>query len=139
MSNLLKMAISETIRTLHRRGWSQRRIADERGINRETVARHLRQAEPLSKPANAPPGSTTPDATPKPASAPSGSERDEGAPGLIVAPPGSAPDPRSRGSGRASDEQSEGSDRDGDRQESMSHASTSHLPAKSRPLPGRTS
>ena len=31
MANLLKMAISETIRTLHRRGWSQRRIADELG------------------------------------------------------------------------------------------------------------
>ena len=57
MSNLLKMAISETIRTLHRRGWSQRRIADELGINRETVARHLRQADPRPKPANAPPGS----------------------------------------------------------------------------------
>ena len=57
MANLLKMAISETIRTLHRRGWSQRRIAAELGINRETVARHLRQADPPSKPANAPPGS----------------------------------------------------------------------------------
>ena len=45
MANLLKMAVSETIRTLHRRGWSQRRIADELGINRETVARHLRQAD----------------------------------------------------------------------------------------------
>jgi IS30 family transposase len=55
MANLLKMAISETIRTLHRRGWSQRRIADELGINRETIARHLQQAAALSKPANAPP------------------------------------------------------------------------------------
>lgn len=45
MSNLLKMAVRETIRTLHRRGWSQRRIADELGINRETVALHLRQAD----------------------------------------------------------------------------------------------
>ena len=33
MANLLKMAVSETIRTLHRRGWSQRRIADELGIS----------------------------------------------------------------------------------------------------------
>ena len=57
MANLLKMAVSETIRTLHHRGWSQRRIADELGINRETVARHLRRADPPSKPANAPPGS----------------------------------------------------------------------------------
>ena len=56
MANLLKMAVSESIRTLHRRGWSQRRIADELGINRETVARHLRHAQSPSKPANAPPG-----------------------------------------------------------------------------------
>jgi transposase len=102
MANLLKMAVSETIRTLHRRGWSQRRIADELGINRETVARHLRQAQPPSKPANAPPGPATPDATPKPANAPPGSQRDEGAPGLTVAPPGPAPDPPPRGGGRAS-------------------------------------
>ena len=54
MANLLKMAISETIRTLHRRGWSQRRIAAELRINRETVARHLRQADAPPKPANAP-------------------------------------------------------------------------------------
>jgi predicted transcriptional regulator len=53
MANLLKMAISETIRTLHRRGWSQRRIANELGINRETVARHLRPADPPPKPAKA--------------------------------------------------------------------------------------
>ncbi len=65
MANLLKMAISETIRTLHRRGWSQRRIADELGINRETVARHLRQADPPPKPAITPPGSTTPDGAAK--------------------------------------------------------------------------
>src|SRR5215469_4805455 len=57
MSNLLKMAVAESIRTLHQRGWSQRRIADELGINRETVARYLRLAEPASKPANAPTGS----------------------------------------------------------------------------------
>lgn len=102
MSNLLKMAVTETIRTLNRRGWSQRRIADELGINRETVARHLRQADPPSKPANAPPGPTAPDGAPKPANAPPGSEGGEGAPELIVAPPGSIPDPRPRGSGRAS-------------------------------------
>ena len=57
MANLLKMAIIETIRTLHRRGWSQRRIAAELGINRETVARYLRQADSASKPATAPTGS----------------------------------------------------------------------------------
>src|SRR3954447_7102403 len=86
MANLLKMAVSETIRTLHRRGWSQRRIADELGINRETVARHLRRADPPSKPANAPPGS----------------EEGDGAAGLTLATPGSTPDPPPRSSGRAS-------------------------------------
>src|SRR5512144_2126826 len=70
MANLLKMAVRETIRTLHRRGWSQRRIADELGINRETVARHLRPADPPSKPANAPPGSEGDDGASKPANAP---------------------------------------------------------------------
>ena len=84
MANLLKMAISESIRTLHRRGWSQRRIADELGINRETVARHLRPADPTSKPANAPSGSED---------APEASQ---------AAPAGATPDPPPRGSGRAS-------------------------------------
>src|SRR3954470_2452656 len=99
MANLLKMAVSETIRTLHRRGWSQRRIADELGINRETVARHLRQADPPSKPANAPPGSGGDEGAPKPANAPPGSDEGEGAPGPTVAPPGSTPDPPTRGTG----------------------------------------
>jgi transposase len=102
MSNLLKMAVSETIRTLHRRGWSQRRIADELGIHRETVARHLRAAELPSKPANAPPGSTAHDGAPKPANAPPGSEPDEGTPELTVAASGSTPGPQPRGNGRAS-------------------------------------
>jgi transposase len=102
MSNLLKMAVSETIRTLHRRGWSQRRIADALGINRETVARHLRQAELPSKPAIAPPGSTTFHGASKPAIAPPGSEEGGGAPELAVAPPGSTPSLQPRGSGRAS-------------------------------------
>ena len=86
MANLLKMAISESIRTLHDRGWSQRRIADELGINRETVARHLRQAELTSKPAKAP----------------TGSEADPTSPELTLATPSSPPDPQPRGSGRAS-------------------------------------
>jgi transposase len=98
MANLLKMAISESIRTLHRRGWSQRRIADELGINRETVARHLRPAEPTSRPANAPTGSDGDQSAPKPANAPIGSEVGHEAPELTLATP--APQPR--GSGRAS-------------------------------------
>jgi transposase len=118
MANLLKMAISETIRTLHRRGWSQRRIAAELGINRETVARHLRPADPPPEPANAPPGSEADPGAPKPANAPPGSEVDRTAPGpahaplgsepdqgaapLVVVTPDSTPDPPLHGSGRAS-------------------------------------
>ncbi len=102
MANLLKMAVSETIRTLHRRGWSQRRIADELGIHRETVARHLRQADPPSKPANAPPGATTSGGAAKPANAPPGSEGDSGASALTGASPGAPTGPPPRGSGRAS-------------------------------------
>lgn len=41
MSNVLKVNIQETIHILAGRGWSQRRIGRELGINRETVARHL--------------------------------------------------------------------------------------------------
>src|SRR5512142_1194901 len=98
MSNLLKMAVRETIRTLHRRGWSQRRIADQLGIHRETVARHLRQADPPPKPATAPPGSAARHGAPKPATAPPGSEGGWGAPDHTAAAAG----PQPRGSGRAS-------------------------------------
>ena len=57
MSNLLKVAMIDLIRSLHRQGLSQRRIASELGINRETVARYLRrpsrmrQNQPLRPPA----------------------------------------------------------------------------------------
>lgn len=66
MANLLKMALVDSIFTLHQRGWSQRRIARELGLNRETVARHLREAA-RSKPAMAPLGSAEPAREPKPA------------------------------------------------------------------------
>ena len=42
MSNHLSMARSAQIHELYRLGWSQRRIAQELGIHRETVSRHLR-------------------------------------------------------------------------------------------------
>ena len=41
MSNQLKMAQVQSIVALHVRGWSQRRIARERGVDRETVARYV--------------------------------------------------------------------------------------------------
>ena len=66
MANLLKMALVESIFTLYQRGWSQRRIARELGLNRETVARHLRQAA-APKPAIAPIGSAEPACEPRPA------------------------------------------------------------------------
>jgi IS30 family transposase len=57
MANQLKMAMVETIVALRPRGWSQRWIARELGIDRETVARHLRLAQEDSKPVKAPTGS----------------------------------------------------------------------------------
>jgi IS30 family transposase len=53
MSNVLKVSLQTTIYSLHDRGWSQRRIAKELGINRGTVGRYLR----LAKPANSTTGS----------------------------------------------------------------------------------
>src|SRR5437016_13261876 len=68
------MALIETILTLHRRRWSQRRIARELNIHRETVARYLREASGRPKPAKAPIGSELADGNSKPAKAPIGSE-----------------------------------------------------------------
>jgi hypothetical protein len=55
MANQLKMADIQAILALHGHGWSNRRIALELGICRETVNHHVREAE--SKPASAPTGS----------------------------------------------------------------------------------
>jgi DNA-binding transcriptional regulator LsrR (DeoR family) len=41
MANRLSMARADTILSLHYQAWSQRRIARERNVNRETVARYL--------------------------------------------------------------------------------------------------
>jgi transposase len=67
MANHLKVAKVFSIQALHAQGWSQRRIARELGIHRETVQRYLAGA---SKPATAPTG---PEDS-KPAKAPTGSE-----------------------------------------------------------------
>jgi IS30 family transposase len=83
MANELKVAKVLSIKALHAQGWSQRRIARELGINRESVARHLRSD---SKPARAPTGSDDS----KPAIAPPGSE---------AAKPGSKPAKAPAGSG----------------------------------------
>ncbi len=83
MANQLKVAKVLSIQALHAQGWSQRRIARELGIHRETVARHLGEAsKPAtapsgpadSKPATAPPGSVDGLELSKPVKAPTGSE-----------------------------------------------------------------
>lgn len=71
--NQLKMDIQQTISTLSHGGWSQRRIARELGIDRETVARYRRLARPVEEA--------------KPAIPPTGSEPVAGANPAIV-PPG---------------------------------------------------
>ncbi|MFC1766763.1 IS21 family transposase [Planctomycetota bacterium] len=77
MANQLKMAVVNAILTLSEQGWSQRRIARELGINRETVANYIHSGKGQSKPAtNAPLGS--PDSNP------------------AIAPPGSQPPSRRR-------------------------------------------
>jgi helix-turn-helix protein len=90
MSNLLKVAMIELILSLHRQGLSQRRIASELGINRETVARHLSQPPDAAKPAIAPSGSIEAETEPKPAIAPSGLIEAETEPKPAIAPSGSA-------------------------------------------------
>jgi transposase len=72
MPNQLRVAMIETILSLRRRGWSQRRIARDLGIDRETVARHLRLASSRSNPADAPIGPDQPSAGSNPADAPIG-------------------------------------------------------------------
>jgi transposase len=68
MANQLNMATIDTILTLHRQRWSIRRIARTLGIHRDTVARHLQQANQAGaltgslevKLGQAPTGSTDP-------------------------------------------------------------------------------
>ena len=73
--NQLKMDIQQTINTLSRGGWSQRRIARELGIDRETVARYRRLARQVEEPnPTIPPAGSEPVEGPKPAIVPPGSE-----------------------------------------------------------------
>jgi len=55
VANQLKMAVVNAIITLKQREWSNRRIARELGIDRETVKRHLELAQNGSNPVSAPP------------------------------------------------------------------------------------
>lgn len=66
MANRLKMATVQSILSLHARGWSQRRIARELGVNRESVSRHLRLARQSTPTAQADPGNLEPANAPIP-------------------------------------------------------------------------
>lgn len=46
MANYLRVTMQDTIRTLREKGWSQRRIARELGVNRRTVSRYLSPEKP---------------------------------------------------------------------------------------------
>src|ERR1700757_225858 len=80
--NQLKLSQQQSILTLHRAGWSNRAIARELALNRETVGKYLRsQARPAMevttgceppKPAISTPGSS-PDGDSKPAISTAGS------------------------------------------------------------------
>jgi transposase len=74
MSNQLKMAQVQSILALSGRGWSQRRIARELGVDRETVARYVGLS--AANPAKVPTGSegvATAGEDPNPAKLPTGS------------------------------------------------------------------
>jgi len=92
MANRLKMALVEAILTLHRRGWSGRRIARELGVDRATVARYLHQSRPSANAANAPIGSDAASGGSNAANAPISSDAagGEGAGGPVATDPPSA-------------------------------------------------
>lgn len=100
MANALKMAIVQAIRQLHAARWSQRRIARELGIDRGTVARHLRSPPPDPNAAIPPAGSAGSNAatlSPLPAPPPSTSAGSDGAdsaagPNTAISPAGSQDD-----------------------------------------------
>ncbi|HVA50004.1 MAG TPA: IS21 family transposase [Pirellulales bacterium] len=106
MANALKMAIVESVFSLHALGWKQRRIARELGIDRETVRKYLRQRLCAAKPANAPTGSEQPKPAAsgglpgleaKPANAPIGAAADGGGATAADSPtggPAEAADPQ---------------------------------------------
>jgi hypothetical protein len=57
MANRLTMAKLQAILSLHAQGWRNREIARELDVDRETVAKYVRAASCVSKPAKAPIGS----------------------------------------------------------------------------------
>jgi len=73
MSNQLKMAEVQSILALSDRGWSQRRIARELGVDRETVARYVGLAKPAKVPTGSDGSGVVGEAS-NPAKLPTGSE-----------------------------------------------------------------
>ncbi len=86
MANRLKMARVHSIQVLHEQGWSDRRIARELGIHRETVGRHVRRGGAQAEAEEVPPGSEAP----KPAKVPPGSQASDASEPAKV-PAGSVP------------------------------------------------
>lgn len=80
MVNELKMAQRDSILGLLALGWSQRRIARELEVNRETVARYARLTQPQPNPANSTSGSKG-SASPNPANPTSGTSSPRQTPG----------------------------------------------------------
>ena len=80
MANQVKVAMQQTIITLHEQGWSNRRIARELGLHRETVRGYVNRHKLASgsKAAISPPGSEACNeskaATPPPGSGAAGGE-----------------------------------------------------------------
>ena len=90
--NTLSVSLQHSILTLAANGWSQRRIARELGIHRETVGRHLQLQD--SKPAKVPTGSES-ELDSKPAKVPAGSVEAE-PPKPAKVPAGFSPRSRSQ-------------------------------------------
>lgn len=99
----LKMDIQQTISTLSCGGWSQRRIARELGIDRETVARYRRLARQVAEPKPAiPPTGSEPVEGPNPAIVPPGPEVATAPSHLPAEPPNPAISPAGSKPGRVS-------------------------------------
>ena len=103
MSNELKMATLESIRSLHEKHWSQRRIARELGIDRGTVSRYLQRLADSAQPDSSSEDFSAAEEDPKAANAPTGSATD--AANAPVGP--AAPQSDSAASGAAASGRSE--------------------------------
>jgi transposase len=74
MANQLKMAKIQMVWELYRLGWSQRRIARDLALDRETVRKYLVLARERSQHATMPPAVSVPEADAKPVTGPARSE-----------------------------------------------------------------